>query len=265
MAESRAWKGWYFLPNDEKLWGNGNLPRSPHSETRGEQPYSIIGNPTICKEAMHAYRRAITAVRYAPDSRGLIVCRVRLGVEIIENDDRAYAPEHTVLWMADATRALHEFALWCAERSLRAAHVTDERCWDALDAKRRWLNGTATDDELAAARAAADDATADAAWTAVWAAMATARGAAEAAAGAAAGNVVMNAAAAASAAVIAAARDDLGDAAWTAAGAIAMDAARDAADIAADSAEDVMDAELDRRLAALAPAKSGTLAERREV
>ena len=69
---------------------------------------------------------------------------------------------------------LHEFACICAERALTLAGVTDERCWNAIKAKRAWLRGEISDDELdatwAAARAAAWAAARDAAWAAAWAA-----------------------------------------------------------------------------------------------
>lgn len=48
-------------------------------------------------------------------------------------------------------RTLHEFALWCAETALNKAKVTDGRSWNALKVKRLWLDGKATDEELAAA------------------------------------------------------------------------------------------------------------------
>lgn len=84
------------------------------------------------------------------------------------------------------TRTLHEFALWCAEEALAKAEVGDERCWNALKVKRLWLEGAATDNELAAARDAARAATRDIAKAARAAArdaaMAAARDAAEVAA-----------------------------------------------------------------------------------
>lgn len=89
---------------------------------------------------------------------------------------------------------LHEFACRCAERALTQAGVTDRCSWDAIEAKRGWLRGNVSDEELHAARdaalhAARDaalDAERDAAWYAAWyaarsaalaAALAAARGA----------------------------------------------------------------------------------------
>ena len=61
---------------------------------------------------------------------------------------------------------LHEFACRCAERALKAARITDERSWNAIKTKRKWLKGEATDEELVAARDAAYAARDAAAWAA---------------------------------------------------------------------------------------------------
>ena len=53
-------------------------------------------------------------------------------------------------------RTLHEFACICAERALTLAGVTDERCWNAIKAKRAWLRGEISDDELDAKTALLD-------------------------------------------------------------------------------------------------------------
>ena len=73
---------------------------------------------------------------------------------------------------------LHEFACRCAERALTNAKVEDKRSWDAIAAKRAWLRGEMTDEQLAKASAtawdaawatrAASDAASDAAWDAAW-------------------------------------------------------------------------------------------------
>ena len=61
-------------------------------------------------------------------------------------------------------RQRRQFALWCAERVRHL--MTDPRSTNALDVTARHLRGEATDEELAAAGAAARDA----AWAAAWAA-----------------------------------------------------------------------------------------------
>jgi len=154
--------------------------------------------------------------------------------EIIELQ---HVPAEDKLWLLlkeeiIPARTLHEFALWCAETALTRANATDERSWNALKVKRLWLDGKATDEELAAAR--------DAAMYAAWEGLDAARDAAMYTAwdvdGVAARYAAMYAAKyAAWAAAWDAARDAVWDAAWYAAryaawdvaGTVDGDAARD--------------------------------------
>lgn len=85
--------------------------------------------------------------------------------EDVSANDKLWA----VLWeeFIDA-RTLHEFACICAEYALSLVDEPDPRSVAAVETKRRWLRGKATNAELAsarfAARAAAMDAAVDAAW-----------------------------------------------------------------------------------------------------
>ena len=157
--------------------------------------YETDGEPVMCRRGFHASERIIDALRYAP---GAIVSRVELSGIIVRGTDKLVATRRRVLWFVDATAILHEFACRCAEGALNVAHVTDQRSWGAIAAKRRWLAGELTAADLAAAwdaawdaaraaaRAAAWDAARDAATAAAWAAArAAARDAAWAAARAA--------------------------------------------------------------------------------
>ena len=65
---------------------------------------------------------------------------------------------------------LHEFACRCAERALSRVHNPDPRSISAIKAKRKWLRGECTDDELRAAWSAAESAAMDAAMKAAWSA-----------------------------------------------------------------------------------------------
>ena len=92
-------------------------------------------------------------------------------------------------------KRLHELACVFAEcvllRERGMGQEPDTRSWAAIETKRRWLRGEATDEQLAAAQAAASDAAEAtdeqlaAALAAAWAAARDARDAAEAAARAA--------------------------------------------------------------------------------
>lgn len=59
---------------------------------------------------------------------------------------------------------LHEFACRCAERALSRIDKPDERSVAAIEARRKWMRGEISDDEMDAACAAARDA----AWYAAW-------------------------------------------------------------------------------------------------
>lgn len=130
------WLGWHFLPEDRRLaHGDGR-------EVRVGETLRVEWEPKLCAHGLHASKRAIDALRYQP---GPVVCRVRLSGTIVEDGLEAVATERTVLAMADATRTLYEYAIWCAEGALRRTNVTDYRCWEALEAQQRWLDNEATD------------------------------------------------------------------------------------------------------------------------
>ena len=226
--------GWHFLKEDQRLqFGERKL-------VRVGEIISCDGALKLCENGLHASARALDALVYAP---GSIVCLVELSGEILEGSegsDKVCARSRRVLAMADATETLHLFACWCAEKALCVAGVTDERCWDAIEAKSKWLRGEISDVELAAARDVAWVARA-AAGDAAWAA---AQGVAWAAAWDAARAVAQTVA---WAAAWAAARDAAGDAAWAAAQGVPWAAAWDDAwDAARDAARDAQRRELER-------------------
>ena len=155
-------KGWHFLRKDRRLrYDDGRLVRAGRT-------YRAKGDLVLCKKGMHASRRLIDALHWAP---GPIVCRVELTGELIHDDDKSVGRSRTVLWMLDATLLLHEFACRCAEDALALTKNPDPRRLEVVRIKRLWLAGKAGDEALAeaawdaagAARYAAW-ATAEAAW-----------------------------------------------------------------------------------------------------
>src|SRR3990167_8203256 len=153
------WFGWHFLPAGRRLrWGSREVVEAGRT-------YRAKGSLAMCENGMHASARAIDALMYAP---GPLVCRVELVGERLNAADKACARERSVLWLADATIVLHEFACTVATDALHLAEArgarVDPRSWAAIETKRRWLRGEATDAELAAARAVAWAAARDAAW-----------------------------------------------------------------------------------------------------
>jgi hypothetical protein len=151
------------------------------------ETYVIEAKPILCERGFHAAKRAIDALRYA---QGPWASRVSLGGKVIDGGDKLVASERTHHVVVDATDILHEFALWCASRALKAEHKagreSDPRSRAALKVKRAWLKGKATNEELAAAAGAAEVAAAHAegasaadgegaaAWAAAWATVAAA-------------------------------------------------------------------------------------------
>ena len=69
---------------------------------------------------------------------------------------------------------LHEYACRCAEYALTFVREPDSRSIAAIEAKRKWLRGEISNDDLTAAWAAAGDAANAAARAAAWAARAAA-------------------------------------------------------------------------------------------
>ncbi len=166
---------WHFVTLDPETGayrtGEGGLPVVPGQVMAVDPPLKL------CSRGLDASRRAIDALGYAP---GPVVQRVRLSGTVIEGSDKLCASRRECLWAADATTALHLFACDVAaealERERAAGREPDARSWAAVETKRRWVRGEATDADLAAARAAAWDAAWDAAWAAAWDAAGAATG-----------------------------------------------------------------------------------------
>lgn len=175
---------WHFLAEDKCLgYGDGR-------SVEVGVPLECEGDPALCQNGMHGSVRLIDALHYAS---GPVVCRVEIEGDIIEGNDKICGRRRTVLWWIDATRILHEFACQCAEDALALVEEPDPRSVAAIAAKRKWLAGKITDEELAAARSAAwaaarsaaeaaRSAARAAAWAAAWSAASAARSAARRAA-----------------------------------------------------------------------------------
>ena len=103
------------------------------------------GELVLCERGLHASRRILDALSYAP---GNTLCRVKIGGKIIMDVDKIVASERTIIWRIDARDVLQRFArcqalgvahLWrmpavvrsfleTGEESLRrVAHAADRR------------------------------------------------------------------------------------------------------------------------------------------
>jgi hypothetical protein len=170
---------WHFLPDD------GLTTHDEAIQVVAGQTLKMKPPIELCSRGYHGSVRAIDALDNAPGAR---ISRCLLHGQVIQDTDKAVATHRTCLWVADATRTLHEFACWCAEQAMdtirKGGQEPDARSLKAIEVKRAWLDGKATDDDLAAARDAAWDAARDAARDAAWdAAWDAARDAARTAAG----------------------------------------------------------------------------------
>jgi len=192
---SDRWYGWHFLPEDHRLrWGS-------HEVVEAGRTYRVEEGPLVlCENGMHASEHALDALSYAP---GPVVCRVELLGERLDDADKSCARTRRVLWLADATTILHEFACTMATDALHFAEArsawVDPRARAAIETKRRWLRGEATDAALHASENAAWSAAgaawnaAGAVWNAAWGAAASAARSAESAARIAARSVTTEA------------------------------------------------------------------------
>ena len=102
------------------------------------------GELILCRRGLHASKRLIDALSYAP---GCYVWRVEVSGTIVHGDDKLVATERTALWGFDATKLVQDFARRCV---LDVIHL-----WNPPDVVVKFLE---TDDPslvTAAARAAA--------------------------------------------------------------------------------------------------------------
>ena len=102
-----------------------------------------------------------------------------LALDGVSNEDKLWAVLREEFIDAPV---LHEYACRCAEYALTFVREPDSRSIAAIEAKRKWLRGEISNDDLTAARAAAWDAARAAARAAAWAATAARAAAARAAA-----------------------------------------------------------------------------------
>ena len=184
MNTSKTIRAWHF--------SNGTLGYEDNRPII--QGLSLACEPDkigLCNYGFHASLDIRDALRYAPNDTTTISL-VELGGSIIEDDGKCVASIRRHLAVANCERTLHEFAIWCAEQALALIDIPDPRSLETLAVKRRWLDGNATDEELAdarndsgtatwlatedtvmdasgdKARAAAWNAASNAAWAAAW-------------------------------------------------------------------------------------------------
>jgi hypothetical protein len=121
--------------------------------------YSVDGPLLMCQWGLHASKRPLDALRYAP---GPVVCRVEQWGDVQHDTDKFVSRHREVLWVADASIELRRFACWCARQVWPL--LTDERSRHAVEVAEAYCDGKATKKVLTAANTAAWAAS-DAAWS----------------------------------------------------------------------------------------------------
>lgn len=150
--------GWYFSENNKRLrYGNNRVIR-PGITHKVKFPCVVEGvrytEPTLCCAGVHASKRIIDALSYAP---GNYVWRVELSGDVVIDSDKIVAKERKYLWGYNADEVLQLFSRRCA---LDVIHL-----WNAPDVVVLYLKtGDETIRDVArvaaseAARAAASEA-----------------------------------------------------------------------------------------------------------
>ena len=115
-------QAWYFAAEDRKLrHDDGRLVEKGVT-------HEVDCKPVLCEKGLHASKRILDALSYAP---GPILCRVELGGVIVYGNDKSVATKRTYIEIIDATDLLREFARKCA---LKVIHL-----WDAPRVVRDFL------------------------------------------------------------------------------------------------------------------------------
>ena len=159
----KAIRAWHFLADKD---GKPVLRDGSPAPKIGEK-LTVKPPLVICSHGLHASIRPIDALEYSP---GPWACLVECGGEIVREPDKLCCSERTIIGMVDATRVLQYFACDCAAMAIETDLDANQELWLAVDMKLAWLDGLCSDDDLAAARAAAWDAARAAAWDAARAA-----------------------------------------------------------------------------------------------
>jgi hypothetical protein len=217
-------RAWYMAPSDLCV------PNTGEPIVVGGT-VEVAGPVVPCKHGLHASRHVLDAIAYR--STGCLTV-VDIDGDVHEGDYKIAGLRRTtvaVLSPERTDRLLRLIACACAEMAIGwSGEPPDRRSVDAIDTARRYADGIATPEELAATRSAAWSAT-RAARSAAWAASDAAWAAAWAAASDAASDAAWAAAWAAACDAAWVARYAARSAAW-----VARYAARSAAWVASDAA-----------------------------
>jgi hypothetical protein len=175
--EGNPMKAFYFATQERKLRYGDDRPI-----VVGET-HTVDCNPIPCEQGLHASKRLIDALRYAP---GAVLYLVELSGEIVETDDKACATERKYLAEFDLSDVLFKFSCACALVNIELIKPYTKDFDLILEFLKNPVKENADAAAYAARAAHAATYAADAAHAAAYAADAAAHAAAHAAARAAA-------------------------------------------------------------------------------
>jgi len=145
-------RAYHFLRRDMTS-GSGNEPAWKVGETR-----TYRGEIELCLRGYHSSPSWYDALQYAP---GPVACIVEVSGNTQTDADKRVSQTRTLIEAKDATIPLTLFVCDCAERVLptfEESYPDDNRPRNAIETTRLYIKGQATEEDMAAARAAAWDA-----------------------------------------------------------------------------------------------------------
>ena len=163
VAKTKPIRAWHFV---------GDTLRDESPVPKDGEMLRHDGSMIMCESGLHASKRLIDALQYAP---GNTICRVSCSGDVKHGNDKFICRERVILWRVDAEQILRKFA------RLSALDVIHQ--WDAPDVVVRYLKtgdeslrsaawyaamSAARDAAISAAWDAARDAAMSAAWDAAW-------------------------------------------------------------------------------------------------
>lgn len=135
--------GYWFAQADAD--GLVRLSHGDDRVVRVGETLTVAGRIEPCTWGLHASRRILDALMYAP---GSWLALVRLSGTMVEATDKVVASARTTLWLDDVSEVLREYACDVAGRALWSERVSrrepDVRSWTAVETTRQWLAGQAT-------------------------------------------------------------------------------------------------------------------------
>ncbi len=139
----------YHFLKDDMTAGHGNEPAWAESEER------TLGEDValrICETGYHSSPTPFDALRYAP---GSVLCLVEIGDPADSQPDKYVSRSRKLIRAVRIDRQLREFACDVAEEALnlevQRGNTVDERSRAAIEVARRFAQGAASSEELAAA------------------------------------------------------------------------------------------------------------------